>query len=121
MHELQFHSMTPSYDDRDFAGANGVAGFGLVAFGALRFPLVVELLALGERYLAFYPAIFQIHAGGDQREPLFPGGGQQFIDLAAVQQTACGRARAGGWRGCRGCIRLIWALCSQASSLSIMA
>ena len=90
MRELQFHSNLPVNTTSDFAGADGVAGFGLVAFGALRFPFVVELFPLCQRYFAFYPAILQVHAGGNQREPFFAGGGQQFIDLAAVQQKLAG-------------------------------
>src|SRR5579863_8165060 len=69
-----------------FAGPNGFAGFGFVALGALGFPLVVKLLPFRNRDLTFYPAVFQVHAGGYQGEPLLPGRGQQFIDLATVQQ-----------------------------------
>src|ERR1700680_5043489 len=49
--------------------SNRLAGFFIGGAAALGFAFVPELLALCQGKLQFHSSIFEVHAGGDQREP----------------------------------------------------
>src|SRR5215467_1275511 len=66
--------------------ADGGAGLSFGSARALGFALIVKLLALGQRHFALDPAVLQVDFGGNQRQPLFAGLAQQFVDFPAVQQ-----------------------------------
>src|ERR1019366_8286010 len=52
------------------------AGLGIGRFGALRLPLVVQFLALGDRDFALDAAVLQVDLDGDQGQALFPRNGR---------------------------------------------
>ena len=71
------------------------AGFGFHLAVALGFALVVQFFALGDGQLQLDAAVFQVHLGGDERQPFFAGLAQQLVDFGRCSNSL--RRRVGSW------------------------
>jgi len=69
---------------------DGIPGFFVGGAAALGFAFIPELLAFRQSKFNFDLAVLEVHAGGDQREPLLLGFPDQFANLFFVNQEFSG-------------------------------
>src|SRR6476469_7827145 len=75
------------------AGGDGPVGLTVVLAFAQRVPLVVVLLALGDRDLDLGAPVLEVQRQRDQGVTRLAGGREQLVELAAVQQHLAPAAR----------------------------
>ena len=66
-------------------------------------PLVVGLLAAGQRELDLGAAVLEVQRERDQREAALVDLALELVDLVRGASAACGRGAARGWSRCPGC------------------